>query len=333
MGGANSWRQVIDGSDWMREVEKRILHEERRPHIKSASDLLGPGISPFSVLIKDWNAPETAFNGFFHSEPGAINSPIAGRYWMGTSQATADGFGLQRVTEYRGSTTVTTWPRPTYVRKFFSGAGAQRQFSTWQVEDNTPVGVIAQYAGSDIFVPPFSSANNSSAWTAAAGWSITGQETRRVAETLLHTDVEVQRTGVLITRPASGDISNTEVATLSSVYTLLAGQNALVSGQQGRSAHFNLYSSSRSLSLTSVGGTTDIAVNETLSFGGVIPIQATTSGVGPVAPNGWLVCNGGLVNIVDRPDLYAVIGTQYNTGGEPAGQFRLPNLSGRVIKG
>jgi hypothetical protein len=27
-----------------------------------------------------------------------------------------------------------------------------------------------------------------------------------------------------------------------------------------------------------------------------------------------------------------VIGTSYNIGGEPGGQFRLPNISGKVIK-
>ena len=128
MGGANSWTQVDTAQDWMRQMEKRILHEERRPGIRSASDLMGPGVGPHSVWLNDWNASETTFNGFFHSDPGALNSPRVDGYWMGTSQATVEGYGLQRVTEYREA---ATWPGGTWIRNFFTPPGAQRQFSAW----------------------------------------------------------------------------------------------------------------------------------------------------------------------------------------------------------
>jgi hypothetical protein len=42
-------------------------------------------------------------------------------------------------------------------------------------------------------------------------------------------------------------------------------------------------------------------------------------------PAGLLVANGTTVAQDDYPDLYARLGTTYNTGGEPAGTFRLPN--------
>jgi hypothetical protein len=332
LGGSNTWRQPLTGEDWMREVEKRILHEERRPNIQTAADLLGPGIAPFSIWVQDWNAPETAFNGLFHSEPGAFNVPSNTRYWMGTSQATNEGYGLQRVSEYRGYSSDVLWPRPTYLRKFFTTSGAQRQFSAWRVEDNTPVGMLGEFAGSNIFVPPFSTSSNATAWTAATGWSIARQETRYVAAGLLHTDVELLRTGAAINVGTTGDVANVLVATLSSTYTLLSGQNSLSSGQVGRTAHFNVYSSNRELSLTSLGGSVALAVNEDLSFGGVIPVRAATNATAPTAPNGWLVCNGSLRDIVDYPDLFGVIGTSYNIGAEPGGQFRLPNISGKVIK-
>jgi hypothetical protein len=198
IGGANTWRQAIDGADWMREVEKRILHEERRPNVRTAADILGPGIGPYSVLLDDWNAAETVFNGLFHSLPGAANAPLADRYWMGTCQATSDGYGLQRVDEYQGSSTAI-WPRAGYLRKFFTPAGQQRQFSSWQAQ-GTPVGLLGEFA------------------------------------------------------------------------------------------------------------------------------------VASAAPNGWLLCDGSLLDSADYPDLFAVIGSTYNTGGEPAGQFRLPTINGKVIK-
>jgi microcystin-dependent protein len=46
--------------------------------------------------------------------------------------------------------------------------------------------------------------------------------------------------------------------------------------------------------------------------------------------SGWLQCDGTPYNITDFFDLYNAIGTTYNTGGEPTGTFRVPNLLGRV---
>ena len=54
---------------------------------------------------------------------------------------------------------------------------------------------------------------------------------------------------------------------------------------------------------------------------------------GSIAPGGWLLADGSLLNRADYTALFAVIGTQYNTGGELATQFRLPNLKGKVIAG
>lgn len=46
--------------------------------------------------------------------------------------------------------------------------------------------------------------------------------------------------------------------------------------------------------------------------------------------NAWLLCNGSQVSNTTYPDLYTVIGSTYNTGGEPSGIFRLPNLVDRI---
>jgi len=43
------------------------------------------------------------------------------------------------------------------------------------------------------------------------------------------------------------------------------------------------------------------------------------------APSGWLLCDGSAVAIVSYPQLYSLLGTDYNTGGEPADTFRVPN--------
>ena len=72
MGGQNGWRTNITFKDWMRDIEKRILNEERRPIIRAASDLMGPGAGPYAIETLDWNADETTFNGWFYSRPGAL---------------------------------------------------------------------------------------------------------------------------------------------------------------------------------------------------------------------------------------------------------------------
>jgi microcystin-dependent protein len=45
----------------------------------------------------------------------------------------------------------------------------------------------------------------------------------------------------------------------------------------------------------------------------------------------WLLCDGSTVLQSDYPDLYAAIATTFNTGGEPPGTFRLPDIRGRSI--
>lgn len=54
------------------------------------------------------------------------------------------------------------------------------------------------------------------------------------------------------------------------------------------------------------------------------------------APTGYLACVvGGVVQQASQAtyaSLYAIIGTTYNTGGETAGYFRLPNKPGFIIK-
>jgi hypothetical protein len=46
---------------------------------------------------------------------------------------------------------------------------------------------------------------------------------------------------------------------------------------------------------------------------------------GTVAPPGWLLCQGQLLTRFTHTPLFTVCGTRYNTGGEAATDFRLPN--------
>ena len=50
-------------------------------------------------------------------------------------------------------------------------------------------------------------------------------------------------------------------------------------------------------------------------------------------PTGYLECNGDPVSKTTYAALFAVIGTQYNTGGETSSEFRLPDLRGEFVRG
>jgi microcystin-dependent protein len=63
------------------------------------------------------------------------------------------------------------------------------------------------------------------------------------------------------------------------------------------------------------------------------PIGTVSWFAASAAPTSYLECSGGIVAISDYTDLWYVIGTKYNTGGEGAGNFRLPDLRGEFIRG
>lgn len=64
-----------------------------------------------------------------------------------------------------------------------------------------------------------------------------------------------------------------------------------------------------------------------------MPAGVITQFAGSVAPDGWLFCDGAVVSQTTEAALYAAIQGTYNTGGEGAGNFRLPNLKGKFPVG
>ena len=65
-----------------------------------------------------------------------------------------------------------------------------------------------------------------------------------------------------------------------------------------------------------------------ISPGTIVPY----GGAGAIPP-GFLECNGQTELQASYPDLYAVMGTTFNTGGEAGNEFRLPDFRGRVAVG
>lgn len=75
------------------------------------------------------------------------------------------------------------------------------------------------------------------------------------------------------------------------------------------------------------GGTGAIPTDLLFKTGMLLPYA------GAAAPSGWLLADGSTVSQVTYAALFAVCGTTFNTGGEPVGTFRLPNMISRSVIG
>lgn len=64
-----------------------------------------------------------------------------------------------------------------------------------------------------------------------------------------------------------------------------------------------------------------------------VPVGAIMDWAGAAAPSGWQLCAGQVLSQATYAQLFAAIGTTYNTGGEGAGNFRLPDCRGRFTAG
>jgi len=139
MSGTGRVRVTFE--DQLREYERRHLHEERRPLLTSAADVLGPGIAPQAVELADWNDESILFTGFYFSRPGAANSPDPAKAWLGLSMVDPSGTGYMRVTEYDdlayGANLYPAWPGPAYTRAFNTAGGTTRLFSAWVPDAQT----------------------------------------------------------------------------------------------------------------------------------------------------------------------------------------------------
>lgn len=84
--------------------------------------------------------------------------------------------------------------------------------------------------------------------------------------------------------------------------------------------------------LNSTNGWTPYSQGAPITLGGAGAILGEIrmySAVGAL-PAGWLECDGTVLNQVGTyADLFALIGTTWNTGGEAGGTFRLPDMRGR----
>lgn len=72
-----NWTIPTDMLDFMAQSDKRLGNEERRPSVKSAVDLLGPGFAGGALCtpMTDFNDRNYWFNGLYYAPQGTLNGP------------------------------------------------------------------------------------------------------------------------------------------------------------------------------------------------------------------------------------------------------------------
>lgn len=101
----------------------------------------------------------------------------------------------------------------------------------------------------------------------------------------------------------------------------------------------NVGSGGKSFKATSGNGLHQVKVDNTgVTISGTVAGGATLVGevkwlAGSTVPAFYLACDGSVVSQASYSALFAAIGTTWNTGGEGGGNFRLPNLAGRMPMG
>jgi len=103
-----NWRTDIDAGDYFGQQKKTLAMADRRPVIRRAADLVGPGIGANTVRITDYNNLLATFNGFYSSASGADNAPNADENFVGYVVSDAE-FGGRQV--FTGLTSGATYSR------------------------------------------------------------------------------------------------------------------------------------------------------------------------------------------------------------------------------
>lgn len=72
---SQNWREEINAADYFGHQKKKQEIENRRPVIRRASDLVGPGIGASAVRITDFNDILATYNGYYSARAGAYSAP------------------------------------------------------------------------------------------------------------------------------------------------------------------------------------------------------------------------------------------------------------------
>lgn len=137
------WRTETGAEDYFRNQKKTLSVADRRPVIRKASDLVGPGINSTAVRLDDFDDLLATYNGFYSAESSATNAPTSDENFVGFIVSDSDFGGFQAFT---GLSTGFQY------RREFLRAPEDPEFLVWGAwysvyEALRPVGEVTMYFG------------------------------------------------------------------------------------------------------------------------------------------------------------------------------------------
>lgn len=92
----DNWRTAPDDAAvYFGHQKKRVDLERRRPVVRKASDLVGPGINAQAVRVDDLNDILATFNGYYSALAGTPNAPTSDEPFVGHTISDLDIGGRQ----------------------------------------------------------------------------------------------------------------------------------------------------------------------------------------------------------------------------------------------
>lgn len=140
MAGEQNWRPETRAEDYFGNQQKTLDMNNRRPVIRRAADLVGPGIDSAAVRITNFNDPLATFNGYYSAEPTAKNGPTTAERVVGFTVMDTEFGGVQTFT---GLATKTRWTR-VFTRR--AGDTTKIDWGQWETGSaNAPTGGVDSY--------------------------------------------------------------------------------------------------------------------------------------------------------------------------------------------
>lgn len=175
MGREENWKIPTDAEDYFGQQGRKLQIADRRPVIKRASDLVGPGIGAAAVPITDYNDILATYNGYYSSVPGVSDAPNGTDSFVGTVVMDSELGGVQEFISlttgytYRrlfirspadpDSISFQPWtsdvPAPVVASYWIGGAGAEaaKTNNGWNSHDVVPTASVTDAVDTSVFEP------------------------------------------------------------------------------------------------------------------------------------------------------------------------------------
>lgn len=140
-------RPEVDAEDYFGNQQKKLALADRRPVIRRASDLVGPGIGESAVQVTNFNNALATYNGYYSSLVGAENAPNTNENFIGYTVMDSELggvqvlYGVQSQVEYRRRFTRNPMDAGSIV------------FGGWLFDERIPAHFQSSAAGASVPLP------------------------------------------------------------------------------------------------------------------------------------------------------------------------------------